>query len=149
MSAVAGAAACLLASFLSSLLGDFQDKKFYPLFRLKNKDGALALDLSQPDKIIGALAGCTAASRIFIAYAQADKNTTCEVSNQIKKQVMRVWLDDDEIAFGDSISAKVEEGINTSGYLLAISPRSYLSCPWAKKESSWALHETGGDVGHA
>jgi TIR domain len=54
---------------------------------------------------------------VFLSHSSKDKTIVCGVAERLRKDGLRVWLDDWEIRVGDSIPAKIEEGLEQSRVL--------------------------------
>ena len=50
--------------------------------------------------------------------------------------VPRVWLDEAEIDIGDSLIAKIDEGMKLSRYIAVVLSKKSIDAPWVKKEAS-------------
>jgi hypothetical protein len=76
---------------------------------------------------------------VFVSYAQADKHIARQVAETLKNAGLRVWIDEWELAAGDSIAARIEEAVASSDILLVLlSPRSVES-RWVQSELNAAL----------
>jgi len=54
---------------------------------------------------------------VFLSHSSKDKEVVRAVAERLKADGLRVWLDDWEIRPGDSIPAKIEEGLEHSRVL--------------------------------
>ncbi|WP_442869829.1 toll/interleukin-1 receptor domain-containing protein [Bradyrhizobium sp. CCBAU 11361] len=52
----------------------------------------------------------------------------------------RVWLDEAEIDIGDSLIAKIEEGMKLSRYIAVVLSKKSIGAPWVKKELDVAMN---------
>ena len=69
----------------------------------------------------------------------SDQDVARQVAQALKTAGLRVWIDEWELAAGDSIAQRVEEGVASSDILLVLlSPRSVAS-RWVEAELSTAL----------
>ncbi len=55
---------------------------------------------------------------VFLSYSSTDRPTVRKLAERLKASGLRVWLDVWEIKPGDSIPAKVEEGLENSRVLI-------------------------------
>ncbi|MBZ5522065.1 MAG: toll/interleukin-1 receptor domain-containing protein [Acidobacteriia bacterium] len=55
---------------------------------------------------------------VFLGYSSKDKAVVHPLAERLKADGLRVWLDAWEIRAGDSIPAKIEEGLERSGVLV-------------------------------
>jgi hypothetical protein len=78
---------------------------------------------------------------MLVSHTGADKPFVRRLSDDlIARGVPRVWVDEAEIDIGDSLIAKIEEGMKLSRYIgVVLSPRS-IDAPWVKKELDIALN---------
>lgn len=83
---------------------------------------------------------------VFICHASEDKKTVVEPLEQaIREAGMTVWFDKAEIKWGESITAKVNEGLSISRYVLVVISPAVLSKNWPQRELMAALNrEIGG-----
>jgi hypothetical protein len=76
---------------------------------------------------------------IFICHASEDKPAVARpLVFELEKQGISCWLDEAEIAWGESISEKINDGLKSSKYVIVILSRAFLSKNWPKKEL-WAV----------
>ncbi|SCY39949.1 toll/interleukin-1 receptor domain-containing protein [Paracoccus tibetensis] len=54
--------------------------------------------------------------------------------------VPRVWLDEAEIEIGDSLIAKIDEGMKLSRYIAVVLSKKSIDAPWVKKELDLAMN---------
>ncbi len=78
---------------------------------------------------------------IFLSHTGVDK----PFARQLRKDLMargvpRVWLDEAEIDIGDSLIAKIEEGIKLSRYIAVVLSTKSIGAPWVKKELDVAMN---------
>ena len=78
---------------------------------------------------------------IFLSHTAADKPFVRELKSRLEaKGVRDVWLDEAEILVGDSLTKKIEEGLEKTKYIgVALSPRSIKSA-WVGKELEIAIN---------
>jgi hypothetical protein len=72
---------------------------------------------------------------VFLSYTSWDKAVVREVAGQLQADGLRVWFDDWEIHPGDSIPAKIEEGLEHSRALVLCCRRMRSARPGLRKES--------------
>jgi hypothetical protein len=69
---------------------------------------------------------------VFLSHSAKDKAVVRPLAARLKKDGVRVWLDEEQIKPGDSIPAKIEEGLEHSplGFRpLAFSLQPFLDAP--------------------
>lgn len=75
----------------------------------------------------------------FISYSSKDSEFVERLVNDLSKSRKKVWWDRWEIKIGDSITKKINEGIDRNDYLiLVLSPNSVRSA-WVEKELNAGL----------
>ena len=78
--------------------------------------------------------------RVFLSYAQEDRDIATYVSDALRNAGMRVGFDAWELAPGDSITESIEKSVASSDLLLVLlSPRSV--------DSSWIQCELNAGLG--
>jgi hypothetical protein len=86
---------------------------------------------------------------LFISYASEDKTDVARpLADALTRAGVRVWLDEHELKIGDSLSAKIDEGLSASRYGVVILSPAFLAKHWPKKELSGlrAKEEAGHKV---
>lgn len=78
---------------------------------------------------------------IFLSHTRADKPFVRQLRKSLLDQgVENVWIDEAEIMLGDSLIAKIQEGINRSEYFgIVLSPRS-IDSSWVQRELEQAMN---------
>ena len=72
---------------------------------------------------------------VFLSYSSKDQGVVRAVAQRLKEDGLKVWFDEWEIKAGDSIPAKIEEGLEQSRVLvLCMSAHSY-DADWFRLES--------------
>jgi hypothetical protein len=86
---------------------------------------------------------------IFLSHTGSDKRFVRRLRDDLKAHgVRRVWVDEAEIDIGDSLIAKIDEGMKTCRYIgVVLSPRS-VNAPWVQKELDVAINReiSAGEV---
>lgn len=72
---------------------------------------------------------------VFLSHSSKDKAVVRAVAEQLQADGLRVWLDDWEIHAGDSIPAKIEEGLEHSRVLVLCMSADAFGSDWAQLES--------------
>lgn len=71
---------------------------------------------------------------VFLCHSSKDKGVVRMIHDDLKARKVNCWLDENKIKVGDSIVAKISEGLKSSAtMLLFLSPDSVNSL-WTKKE---------------
>ncbi len=72
---------------------------------------------------------------VFLSHSAKDKPVVRAVAERLRKDGLRVWFDEWEIYIGDSISAKIEEGLEHSRVLVLCMSANAFGSDWAQLES--------------
>jgi TIR domain len=76
---------------------------------------------------------------IFLCHSSVDKPFVRRIAEDLTLRGSRVWLDEAEIKVGDSILAKIAEGIKTSDYLGVVMSEKSVNSVWVTREFEAAL----------
>ncbi len=72
---------------------------------------------------------------VFISHAHEDKEGfATPFVDELKKRGVKVWYDNDEIKWGDSLRAKIDSGLNHSRFGIVVISRSFISKGWTNHE---------------
>ena len=72
---------------------------------------------------------------VFLSHSSKDKPVVREIAARLKKDCVRVWFDEEQIKPGDSIPAKIEEGLERSRVLVLCMSANAFGSDWAQLES--------------
>ena len=72
---------------------------------------------------------------VFLSHSAKDKAVVRELAQRLRGDGLRVWFDEWEIRPGDSIPAKVEEGLQHSRVLVLCMSAHAFGSDWAKLEA--------------
>ena len=72
---------------------------------------------------------------VFLSHSTKDKPVVRAIAKRLRADGLRVWLDDWEIRPGDSIPAKIEEGLEHSRVLVLCMSANAFGSDWAQLES--------------
>jgi hypothetical protein len=77
---------------------------------------------------------------LFISHAGADKVRYIDaLADAFARRGISFWLDSFEIAFGDNIALRLNEGLRESQFVLLCLSRNFLRRPWPETELAAAL----------
>ena len=76
---------------------------------------------------------------IFICYSHSDKKFVQRFSKDLKRNNIRIWVDDEELKLGDSLIDTISEGIEKMDYLAAVLSPEAVKSGWVKKELEIAM----------
>lgn len=72
---------------------------------------------------------------VFISHATADKETYVEqLVDEIKKTGAKVWYDKDMIGWGDSLTKKIDSGLEKSEFGIIILSNNFFDRGWCERE---------------
>jgi hypothetical protein len=71
---------------------------------------------------------------VFLSHSSKDKNIIRPLADRLKKDGVKVWFDEWEIRPGDSIPAKIEEGLEHSRVLVLCMSANAFGSDWAQLE---------------
>jgi len=72
---------------------------------------------------------------VFLSHSAEDKAVVRDVAARLQRDGVRVWLDEEQIKPGDSIPAKIEEGLEHSRVLVLCMSANAFGSDWAQLES--------------
>ena len=72
---------------------------------------------------------------VFLSHSSKDKPVVRAVAERLRADGLRVWLDEWEIRPGDSIPAKIEEGLEHSRVLVLCMSAQAFGSDWAQLEA--------------
>lgn len=72
---------------------------------------------------------------VFLSHSAKDKPIVRDIAERLKKDGIKVWFDEWEIKPGDSIPAKIEEGLERSRVLVFCMSANAFGSDWAQLES--------------
>jgi len=77
--------------------------------------------------------------KVFIAHSSQDHQFVLKLAKKLQEDRIDVWIDDWEIKVGDSIVAKINEGLERSGFLIIVFSKHSLQSPWVQRELNATL----------
>jgi hypothetical protein len=78
---------------------------------------------------------------IFLSHTSDDKPFVRRLREDLLNHgVPRVWLGEAEIQIGDSLIAKIDEGLDLSRYIAVVLSEKSVGAPWVKKELDLAIN---------
>lgn len=76
---------------------------------------------------------------VFVSHRRSDAVEAVALADDIRSAGHQVWLDDWEIGIGDSIVAKMNEGLGGAAYLVLCYSKAGSEAPWMGREWLSAL----------
>lgn len=80
-------------------------------------------------------------TKVFISHSKNDHPFVERLVKRLNSDGIETWLDDADIALGESIPAAIEKGLNESQYFVAILSRSSVASDWVKTELNVAINK--------
>ncbi|MFJ5491602.1 toll/interleukin-1 receptor domain-containing protein [Pectobacterium carotovorum] len=78
---------------------------------------------------------------IFLSHTSKDKPFVRRLRKDLLEHgVPKVWVDEAEIEVGDSLTAKIEEGMKETRYIGVVLSSESINAPWVKKELDIAIN---------
>jgi hypothetical protein len=78
-------------------------------------------------------------ANVFISHRGIDKAAATRLAEAIRLAQHNVWLDEWEIQIGDSIIARINDGLEGANYVVVCYSDSGVSPPWMGREWQSAL----------
>jgi small GTP-binding protein len=75
----------------------------------------------------------------FLSYNSADKTIAIQLGRRLLDKGINVWLDKWEILAGESITSKIEEGIDNATAFIILMSRNSMKSKWVKEELRIAI----------
>jgi hypothetical protein len=72
---------------------------------------------------------------LFLSYSLQDKEIVRPIAERLRSDGLKVWFDEWELKPGDSIPAKIEEGLGHSRVLVLCMSANAFGSDWAQLES--------------
>lgn len=72
---------------------------------------------------------------VFLSYSSKDKAVVLAIAEELRADGLKVWFDEWVLKAGDSIPAKIEEGLERSRVLVLCMSEHALRSDWARLES--------------
>ena len=77
---------------------------------------------------------------VFLSHASSDKALVRNLATKLER-TMNVWFDEKAIFIGDSITAKIDEGLKSCDALILCLSDSSKNSLWVRREYTYALHK--------
>jgi len=72
---------------------------------------------------------------VFLSHSSKDKAVVCAMAERLRTDGLRVWFDEWVLKPGDSIPAKIEEGLDRSRVLVLCMSTNAFGSDWAQLEA--------------
>jgi hypothetical protein len=77
--------------------------------------------------------------KIFLSHSSKDKEFVRHIANDLQTYDLPVWFDEWEIKVGDSLTQKISDGINESGWLIIVLSENSINSKWVQNEINAAM----------
>lgn len=81
------------------------------------------------------MSGAAFTHDVFLSHSSKDKHEVRVLAERLRRDGLRVWFDESEIFPGDSIPAKIEEGLEKSRILVLCISANAIKSDWAQLEA--------------
>jgi len=71
---------------------------------------------------------------IFLSYSSRDKDLAMRIATDLKSHSIKVWFDEWEIHIGNSISQKIERGLEDADFVVVLLTKHSVNSGWVQKE---------------
>jgi len=78
-------------------------------------------------------------SHVFISYSSQDRPFVDDLVNRLKAKLVDVWYDQIELRVGDSIVAKINQGLRDSDWLILVLSQASMKSKWVAEELTAAI----------
>jgi hypothetical protein len=76
---------------------------------------------------------------IFISYSHANSDIVEKIAANLVAKNIHIWIDKWQLAFGDSLIQRIQEGLTECSALLIVLSKDYLESEWCTKEQEAAI----------
>jgi hypothetical protein len=77
--------------------------------------------------------------KVFISYSSRDTKFVNWLITRLKQEGLTVWVDVQQVAVGDSIVARVNEGLESASYFIPVLSKSSVQSAWVQQEMDYAI----------
>ena len=78
-------------------------------------------------------------NKVFICHSSQDHEFVIKLAEKLKNDSVDVWIDDWEIQIGDSITEKINEGLEDSSFFIIVFSENSINSQWVKRELNATL----------
>lgn len=78
---------------------------------------------------------------VFICHSSGDKDTVRQVAVELRAAGLKVWIDEEQIAPGDAITEKIQQGLVSSSRVIACLSGAFVRSNWCRAEYGPILHD--------
>jgi len=77
--------------------------------------------------------------RVFLSYAQSDREVAKELASRLEEAGHSVWLPDDELFPGENWALEIGKALNESEAMVVLLSPQAMKSDWVRKEIEFAL----------
>jgi TIR domain-containing protein len=70
----------------------------------------------------------------FISYSSKDKDFATRLSQALRSRNIDVWIDHEQIRFGDSVLGKISDGLKRCDAILLVVSTAFVNSSWCRSE---------------
>lgn len=78
-------------------------------------------------------------ARVFLSYAQGDRGVAEDIARALRSAEFSVWFETWELQPGDSIAARLREGLSASDFLVVLLSPDSVKSRWVREEMTLGL----------
>ncbi|MEI2654683.1 MAG: toll/interleukin-1 receptor domain-containing protein [Microthrixaceae bacterium] len=78
-------------------------------------------------------------SRVFLSHNHKDKPFVRRLATDLVQANLHVWIDEVEMAVGDSLIERIQDGIDSSDFLAVVLSHNSVASAWVREELHMAL----------
>jgi len=71
---------------------------------------------------------------VFITHSSKDKDKANELCRELRRRGLRIWIDQEQIGYGDSVPGKIANGLESCDVLLVLISHNLLESSWCRVE---------------
>lgn len=76
----------------------------------------------------------------FLSHASVDKVRVRDLASRLERTI-DIWFDEKNISVGDSITERIDSGLQSCDALILCLSKNSIDSPWVKREYTYALHK--------
>lgn len=125
---------------------NFDKSAFEPLIKWATQLSALSIEMLAEDFIEEGVKtkemrknDDESQSVVFLSHSSIDKPFIRQLASDLSKENILVWLDEQQIQVGDSISSKISQGLVESDYFIIAMSENSAKSEWVSRELNTAL----------
>lgn len=135
-----GALASLASSLLAKYLSDLRKKE------ITIKVGPAEIRFSgtaedTANEIVTKILELQKHPQVFLSYSGTDGEFAKRLAQDLRSRGINVWIADENIQIGDSITGRIEEAVSASQWIVVLISENSLESSWLDKELDLALSE--------